>query len=78
MFSTDIGHFDVQDMRKPVVEAWELVEHELLTRDDFRDFAFANAVRLWGMQNPRFFEGTTVASAAATVLAATPARAAAE
>jgi predicted TIM-barrel fold metal-dependent hydrolase len=78
MFSTDIGHFDVQDMRKPVVEAWELVEHGLLTREHFRDFAFANAVRLWGKQNPRFFEGTKVASAAAAVLAATPVRAAAE
>jgi len=65
-------------MRKPVVEAWELVEDGLLTRDDFRDFAFANAVRLWGKQNPRFFEGTRVARAAAAVLAATPVRAAAE
>ena len=78
MFSTDNGHFDVQDMRKPVVEAWELAEEGLLTRDDFRDFAFANAVRLWGTQNPRFFEGTRVAGAAAAVLAAKPARAAAE
>ena len=78
MFSTDNGHFDVQDMRKPVAEAWDLVEDGLLTRDDFRDFAFANAVRLWGMQNPRFFDGTKVAGAAAAVLAATRDRAAAE
>ncbi|HWE74592.1 MAG TPA: hypothetical protein VG328_15630, partial [Stellaceae bacterium] len=63
---------------KPVVEAWKLTEVGLLTRDDFRDFAFANAVRLWGMQNPHFFDGTKVASAAAAVLAATPVRAAAE
>jgi predicted TIM-barrel fold metal-dependent hydrolase len=78
MFSTDNGHFDVQDMRKPAAEAWELVEDGLLTEDDFRDFAFANAVRLWGTQNPRFFDGTAVAGAAAAVLAAAPARAAAE
>jgi predicted TIM-barrel fold metal-dependent hydrolase len=78
MFSTDNGHFDVQDMRKPAVEAWELVQEGLLTRDDFRDFVFANAVRLWGTQNPRFFEGTRVAGAAVAVLSAAPARAAAE
>ena len=36
---------------------------------DFRDFTFANAVRLWGAGNPKFFEGTAVAKAAAAVLA---------
>jgi hypothetical protein len=30
-----------------------------------------NAVRLWGTQNPKFFEGTRVAKKAAAVLAAT-------
>ena len=49
-------------------EAYELVEDELITADDFRDFTFANAVRLWGTQNPRFFEGTVVAKEAAAVL----------
>ena len=44
-------------------EAWELVEDGLITTDDFRDFTFTNAVRLWGTQNPRFFEGTAVAKA---------------
>ena len=39
-------------------------------QDDFRDFTFANAVRLWGTQNPRFFEGTPVAKEAAAVLKA--------
>jgi len=38
----------------------------------------ANAVRLWGMQNPDFFRGTVVARQAAEVLARTPALAAAE
>jgi hypothetical protein len=32
-----------------------------ITADDFRDFTVANAVRLWGTQNPRFFEGKRVA-----------------
>ncbi len=78
IFSSDIGHFDVPDMLSPVPHAYELVEDDLITSDDFRDFTFANAVRLWGTQNPRFFEGTVVADAAAAVLKTTPTRAAAE
>jgi predicted TIM-barrel fold metal-dependent hydrolase len=69
IFSSDIGHFDVPDMREVVPEAYELVEHDLISASDFRDFTFANAVRLWGTQNPAFFHGTTVAAAAAAVLA---------
>jgi len=68
IFSSDIGHFDVIDFRDPVPEAYELVEKELITPDDFRDFTFANTVRLWGTQNPRFFDGTVVAKEAAAVL----------
>jgi predicted TIM-barrel fold metal-dependent hydrolase len=80
IFSSDIGHFDVPDMLQPVPEAYELVEDGLITPADFRDFTFANAVRLWGTQNPRFFEGTKVAKQAAAILAETqaPTRAAAE
>ena len=55
-------------MRDPLPEAWELVEDGLITEDNFRDFTFTNAVRLWGTQNPRFFEGTVVAKEAAAVL----------
>jgi len=49
-------------------------------RADFRDFTFANLVRLFGRQNPRIFAGSSVAAAAEAVLreAAAPARAAAE
>ena len=78
IFSSDISHFDVPNMLSPVPEAYELVEDELITAADFRDFTFANAVRLWGTQNPHFFEGTSVAKAAAEVLNVAPARAAAE
>ncbi|MBV9861649.1 MAG: amidohydrolase family protein [Alphaproteobacteria bacterium] len=79
IYSSDIGHFDVVDMRDPLPEAYELVEDGHITEDDFRDFVFANAVRLWGTQNPRFFEGTRVAKEAASVLRETaPTRAAAE
>jgi hypothetical protein len=69
IYSSDIGHFDVIDMRDPLPEAYELVEDGLISSDNFRDFTFANAVHLWGTQNPRFFEGTAVAGAAAEELA---------
>jgi len=68
LFSSDIGHFDVPDMEDVVPEAYELVEHELITADDFRDFMFANAVRFWGEVNPDFFKGTVVEKQAAEVL----------
>jgi predicted TIM-barrel fold metal-dependent hydrolase len=69
LFSSDIGHFDVPDMSEVVPEAYELVEHGLLTEDDFRDFMFTNAVRFWGEVNPDFFKGTMVEKQAAEVLA---------
>jgi predicted TIM-barrel fold metal-dependent hydrolase len=69
IFSSDIGHFDVPDMTAVVPEAYELVEHELISSADFRDFMFANAVRFWGEVNPDFFKGTVVEKAAAEVLA---------
>ena len=77
IYSSDIGHFDVIDMRHPLPEAYGLVEEGFITRDNFRDFTFANAVHLWGTQNPRFFEGTAVAKAAAEELARPPAQTAA-
>jgi predicted TIM-barrel fold metal-dependent hydrolase len=75
LFSSDIGHFDVPDMSDVVPEAYELVEHGLLTDDDFRDFMFTNAVRFWGEVNPDFFKGTVVEKQAAEVLAQSPSRA---
>jgi Amidohydrolase len=78
IYSSDIGHFDVIDMRDPLPEAHELVEDGFLSADDFRAFTFSNAVRLWGTQNPKFFEGTVVAKQAAAVLAEAPLQVAAE
>src|SRR5216117_320038 len=69
LFSSDIGHMDVPDMTRVLPEAYELVEHELLTDGDFRDFMFTNAVRFWGEVNPDFFKGTVVEKQAAEVLA---------
>ena len=42
-------------------EAWELVEDDLVDRDQFRDFMFGNVVRLFAGTNPEFFAGTKVA-----------------
>jgi len=70
LFSSDIGHFDVPDMADVVPEAHELVEHGLLSDDDFRDFMFGNAVRFWGEVNPDFFKGTVVEKPAADLLVA--------
>jgi predicted TIM-barrel fold metal-dependent hydrolase len=70
IYSSDIGHFDVIDFRDPLPEAYELVEEGHITEDNFRDFVFANSVRLWGRQNPSFFDGTVVAKEAKAVLAA--------
>ena len=74
IYSSDIGHFDVIDMRDPLRQAHGLVEDGLITDDDFKDFVFGNSVRLWGTQNPNFFDGTRVAKEAAALLAQTPAR----
>src|SRR5262249_20178838 len=64
VLGSDIGHFDVPDMMDVIPEAYELVDDGVITPEDFRDFTFTNAVRLWGTQNPKFFEGTAGARAA--------------
>jgi predicted TIM-barrel fold metal-dependent hydrolase len=64
MFGSDIAHWDVPDMADVVEEAWEMVDHELITEADFRDFVFMNPVRLYTGGNPEFFDGTTVEAAA--------------
>jgi predicted TIM-barrel fold metal-dependent hydrolase len=48
MFASDVGHWDVPDTRAVLPEAWELVEHGLVTPEDFRAFSCDNALALWG------------------------------
>jgi predicted TIM-barrel fold metal-dependent hydrolase len=60
IFSSDIGHWDVPDMRHVLAEAYELVERGLLSVRDFRDFTFTFPVELWTANNPDFFRGTAV------------------
>jgi hypothetical protein len=71
IFSSDIGHWDVPDMTEVTAEAYELVEHGLITEDDFRNFVFANPARLWASMNPDFFKRTTVERDIQQFLAAT-------
>ena len=63
VFGSDNGHWDVPDMAGVVAEAWELVEHEVMQKADFRDFMFVNAVRLHAGMNPEFFTGTRIEQA---------------
>jgi predicted TIM-barrel fold metal-dependent hydrolase len=60
VFSSDIGHWDVPDMTEVTEEAYELVEHGVITEEDFRDFVFTNPATLWTGMNPDFFKGTVV------------------
>lgn len=69
LFSSDISHWDVPDMTETLAEAWELVEHDLMSREDFRDFTFTNMVKLQAGLNRDFYKGTAVEAEAAKVLA---------
>jgi predicted TIM-barrel fold metal-dependent hydrolase len=64
IFGSDIGHWDVPDIRDVVPESHELVEEGLISADDYRAFVFGNIVDLWGGANPDFFADTVVADAA--------------
>lgn len=59
-YGSDIGHWDVPDMREVLHEAYELVEHGLMTPEQLRHFVFTNPVEFWTATNPDFFKGTAV------------------
>ena len=64
MYGSDIGHFDVPDMRDVLAEAIEPLEDGLLSKTDFRDFVYGNALRFYTDTNPGFFDGTVLEDAA--------------
>ena len=68
MLGSDIGHFDVEDMRGVLEEAHELVDRSLMSPEDFRRFALENPVRLHGGMNKDFFNGTKVEVEARAIL----------
>lgn len=70
LFGSDISHWDVPDMTEPLVEAFELVEHGLITEAQFADFTYGNAVKLHASANPTFFEGTAIEATVHNTLAA--------
>ncbi len=70
IFSSDLAHWDVEEMNGVVDEAHGLVRKGLLTDADFADFTFHNPLRLFTQGNPAFFDGTVVESAARAALAA--------
>jgi predicted TIM-barrel fold metal-dependent hydrolase len=67
IFASDVGHWDVPDLRGVVPEAYELVEHGHIDEEQFRDFVFDNPVRLWTAMNPEFFRDTILEKQAAPV-----------
>src|ERR1700683_3837613 len=60
LYGSDIGHWDVPDMRECAEEAYELVEHGLIKPEELREFLFVNPVKFWTATNPNFFRGTDV------------------
>jgi len=68
ILSSDIGHFDVVDMEKVLEEAYENVEYDVVSPEDFRAQVAENPVLLHGGMNPDFFKGTAVEGWATEVL----------
>jgi hypothetical protein len=62
MIGSDISHFDVPDFTKVLPETYEMLERGLLTAEQFKKFTFSNAAEMFGRANPRFFEGTEIAT----------------
>jgi hypothetical protein len=71
VIGSDVSHWDAPVMDEVIVEAYELLEHGLISPEQFKEFTFTNPVRLHGGANPSFFEGTAVESEAREVLTAT-------
>ena len=57
MFASDIGHWDVPDIREVLPEAWELVDDGHVTEADFRALTFENPVSLWASTQSRVLRG---------------------
>jgi hypothetical protein len=69
IYGSDLGHYDLIDMRDAAVEAYEGVEQGLMTEEDFRDFVFTNPIKLHCGMNPDFFKGTVLEDSAARMVA---------
>lgn len=63
LYGSDVGHWDVRDIRDVLPEAYELVDHKIFDPADFKRMVFDSPVRLWTGNNRGFFEGTVVEDA---------------
>jgi predicted TIM-barrel fold metal-dependent hydrolase len=61
IYSSDVGHWDVPDIREALANSWKLVEEGVLSETDFRAYVFENPYRLYTEANANFFVGTNVA-----------------
>ena len=68
VLGSDLGHWDVPDMRDVVPEAHELVDDGRLDGAQFRAFTCDNPIRLHAQMNPDFFAGTPVETYARQLL----------
>ena len=57
---SDIGHWDVPSFEHPLQEAYEQLEHGVLTPGQFKDFTFTNAVRFYAGDRSDFFADTDI------------------
>ncbi len=67
ILGTDISHWDAPVMNEVIVEAFELLEDNVIDADDFRAFTFDNPVTLHQSANKNFFTGTVCEQAAAAL-----------
>jgi predicted TIM-barrel fold metal-dependent hydrolase len=59
VLSSDLGHWDVPDIRAILPQARQMVESGRMTEEDFRNFAFEHACEFF-LVNPNFFDGTRI------------------
>lgn len=70
MFSSDLAHWDVVDFGDVLHEAYEQVERDLMSEEDFKDFVFTNPLTFQTRVNPDFFKGTAVEGAVSNYMRA--------
>jgi hypothetical protein len=62
IYSSDIGHWDVPDLRDVLAESYALVEQGVITEADFKAWVFDNPYKLYTEAKADFFKGTAVES----------------
>src|SRR6185436_2832076 len=60
IYSSDVGHWDVPDLRQVLAESYSLVEQGAISEADFKAWVFDNPYKFYTEANQNFFEGTAV------------------